>query len=294
MNIGKRILLFVATNIAVIAMLTIVLFALQAMGVDLGRFGSLGFDAVVAVVIGFAGAFISLWASKWIAKTFMKVRVLDPNSNLHEYDRWIVNMVHDQARAAGLKKLPEVGVYDSPEVNAFATGPSRNNSLVAFSSGLLATMDRDATEGVSAHEVGHIANGDMVTMALIQGVVNTFVIFFARIVARVVASMVNENLSYIVFIVTTIALQIVFGILGSLITNAFSRKREFRADAFSAKIAGKEKMIHALESLRRTVDLVDTRQPAMAAFKINGSWKQNILFSTHPRLEDRIAALRNL
>ncbi|MBX3096709.1 MAG: protease HtpX [Fimbriimonadaceae bacterium] len=294
MNLGKRILLFVATNIAVIAMLTLVLFLLQAMGVDLGRYGSVGFDAVVAVVIGFSGAFLSLWASKWIAKTMMGVRILNPGQGLHPYDQWIVETVHNQAKAAGLSKMPEVGIYDSPEVNAFATGPSKKNSLVAFSSGLLATMDRDAVEGVSAHEVGHIANGDMVTMTLIQGVINTFVIFLARIIARVVASMVREELGLIVFYVTTIALQIVFGILGSLITSAFSRYREYRADAFSAKISGKEKMIHALESLRRTVDLVDTRHPAMAAFKISNKSAFMRAFSTHPDIEDRIAALRKL
>lgn len=292
MNLGKRILLFVATNIAVIAMFTIVLFVLQALGVRPDS--DIASEATVALFFGFSGAFLSLLLSKSIAKWAMGVRVLDPNSNLSDYDRWLVNLVHQQAQAAGLKKMPEVGVYDSPEVNAFATGPSRNNSLVAFSTGLLATMRSDEIEGVSAHEVGHIANGDMVTMTLVQGVINTFVIFLSRIIARIVASMVREELGMIVFFAVTFVLQIVFGLLGSLIVAAFSRYREYRADAFSAHLVGKDKMIRALESLRRTVDLVDNRQPAMAAFKISGGRSFRNLFSTHPPLEDRIAALQRL
>jgi len=292
MNLGKRILLFVGTNIAVIAMFTLVLFVLQMFGVRLSS--SIAFDATVALFFGFAGAFLSLLLSKFIAKWAMGVRVLDPNGNLSDYDRWLVNMVHQQAQAAGLKKMPEVGIFDSPEVNAFATGPSRNNSIVAFSSGLLASMRHDEVEGVSAHEVGHIANGDMVTMTLVQGVINTFVIFLSRIIARVVASMVREELGMIVFFVVTFVLQIVFGLLGSMVVAAFSRYREYRADAFSAQLAGKDKMIRALESLRRTVDLVDNRQPAMAALKISGGRNLRNLFSTHPPLEDRIAALQRL
>jgi len=292
MNLGKRILLFVGTNIAVIAMFTLVLFVLQMFGVRLSS--SIAFDATVALFFGFAGAFLSLLLSKFIAKWAMGVRVLDPNGNLSDYDRWLVNMVHQQAQAAGLKKMPEVGIFDSPEVNAFATGPSRNNSIVAFSSGLLASMRHDEVEGVSAHEVGHIANGDMVTMTLVQGVINTFVIFLSRIIARVVASMVREELGMIVFFVVTFVLQIVFGLLGSMVVAAFSRDREYRADAFSAQLAGKDKMIRALESLRRTVDLVDNRQPAMAALKISGGRNLRNLFSTHPPLEDRIAALQRL
>ncbi len=290
MSILKRIGLFVAVNIAVMITFTVVMAVLQGFGVKIS--GNLATDAVVAVIFGFSGAFISLLISKWVAKTLMGVKVLDPRANLNGYDRWLVDTVHAQAQAAGLKKMPDVGVYDSPEVNAFATGPSRNNSLVAFSSGLLSQMSQDEVEAVSAHEVGHIANGDMVTQTLIQGVINTFVIFFARIIARVVASAVREEMAFLAFIVVNIVLQIVFGILGSLVVNAFSRYREYKADAFAGNIAGRDKMIAALRALQRNSQAIDTRHPAMATMKIANvpAWMQ--AFSTHPPLEKRIEALQ--
>ncbi|HAY13985.1 MAG TPA: protease HtpX [Fimbriimonadaceae bacterium] len=290
MSILKRIALFVIVNIAVMITFTLVMALLEGFGVKLS--GSLVFDAVVAVIVGFSGAFISLLISKWVAKTFMGVKVLNPGANLNGYDRWLLDTVHAQARAAGLKKMPEVGVYDSPEVNAFATGPSKSNSLVAFSSGLLSQMSQDEVEAVSAHEVGHIANGDMVTQTLIQGVINTFVVFFARIIARVAASAVREEMAFLVFIVVNIVLQIVFGILGSLVVNAFSRYREYQADAFAGRIAGRDKMIAALRALQRNSQAIDTRHPAMATMKISNHPGWALLTSTHPPLEKRIEALQ--
>lgn len=290
MQLLKRFGLFAAVNIAVLAMVMVVLAILEGFGVKLS--GSLALDGVIAVVAGFSGAFISLFMSKWAAKSMMGVQVLDPRANLNGYDRWLVDMVHAQAQAAGLKKMPEVGVYDSPEVNAFATGPSRNNSLVAFSSGLLSQMSQDEVEAVSAHEVGHIANGDMVTQTLIQGVINTFVIFFARIVARLVASAVREELAYLVFIVVSLVCQVAFGLLGMLVVNAFSRYREYKADAFAGNLAGRDKMIAALRALQRSSEAVDTRHPALASMKISNVPGWALAFSTHPPLEKRIEALQ--
>jgi len=271
-------------------MVVIVLAILEGFGVKLS--GSLAIDGVIAVVAGFSGAFISLFISKWAAKTMMGVQVLDPRANLSSYDRWLVDTVHAQAQAAGLKKMPEVGVYQSPEVNAFATGPSRNNSLVAFSSGLLSQMSQDEVEAVSAHEVGHVANGDMVTQTLIQGVINTFVIFFARIVARIVASAVREELAWLVFMVVSLVCQVVFGLLGMVIVNAFSRYREYKADAFAGKLAGRDKMISALRALQRNSEAVDTRHPALASMKISNVPGWALALSTHPPLEKRIEALQ--
>jgi heat shock protein HtpX len=290
MQFLKRFGIFVAVNMAVMTMVMIVLAILEGFGVKLS--GSIALDALVAVVAGFFGAFVSLFMSKWAAKFMMGIRILDPQAHLSGYDRWLVDTVHAQSQAAGLKKMPEVGVYDSPEVNAFATGPSRNNSLVAFSSGLLSQMNQDEVEAVSAHEVGHIANGDMVTQTLIQGVINTFVIFFARIIARIAASAVREEMAYMVFIVVSLLCQAIFGLLGMLVVNAFSRHREFKADAFAGNIAGRDKMIAALRALQRNSQAIDTRHPAMATMKIANvpAWMQ--AFSTHPPLEKRIEALQ--
>lgn len=296
MAILKRFGLFIAVNIAVMAMFTMVLLLLQSMGVIVPQ--NLAFDAGVALFFGFSGAFVSLFMSKWAAKTFMGVKVLDPNANLTGYDRWLLETVHAQAQAAGLKKMPEVGIYMSPEVNAFATGPSKNNSLVAFSAGLLSKMSQDEVEAVSAHEVGHIANGDMVTQTLIQGVINTFVIFFARIIARMVATASssgdsnNPNGNIMVFFLVNFALQIAFGFLGGLIVNAFSRYREYQADAFAGRIAGRDKMIAALRALQRNSEAIDNRHPAMATMKISNHPGWAILTSTHPPLEKRIEALQ--
>lgn len=204
---------------------------------------------------------------------------------------WLYNSIAQMARQSNLP-MPEVGVYDSPEVNAFATGPSKRRALVAVSTGLLQRMDRRGVEAVLGHEVTHIANGDMVTMALLQGVINAFVMFFARIAAFVVRQALDSRIAGLVSFLVMIAFEIVFGILGSMITAWFSRQREFRADAGGASLAGRDAMISALQQLKRQKELVDTSNPAMAAYKIAGgpSWMK--LFSTHPDLDVRIAALQ--
>jgi heat shock protein HtpX len=286
----KRIALFLATNLAVMVLLGIVLSVLQnVFGVTLGNNGVL---LVFAAVFGFGGSLFSLAISKWVAKRTTGMHLIEQPRNDHE--TWLYNTVRRQAEAAGIK-MPEVGIYDAPEINAFATGPSRNNSLVAVSTGLLRAMNRDEAEAVLAHEVSHVANGDMVTMALIQGVLNTFVIFLARVVGRIVDSAISGNregggLAYyaIVFV-----LDIVFGMLASIIAMWFSRWREFRADAGGASLAGREKMIAALQKLASTYGQ-STLPSQVRAFGISGSVGGGLkrLFMSHPPLAERIQALR--
>ncbi|WP_051688160.1 protease HtpX [Desulfofalx alkaliphila] len=292
----KRIGLFLLVNILVLTTIVIVTSVLGVShyitpyGID---YASL---LVFAAVVGFSGSLISLALSKWMAKKMMNVHVLDPKGNLTMRERRVVEMVHRLSEKAGLEVMPEVGIYQSNEVNAFATGPSRKNSLVALSTGLLNTMDEDAVEGVIAHEVAHVANGDMVTMTLIQGIINTFVVFLSRIIAFVVANLVKEEYAQIVHFVCIIVFQILFSILGSIAVMAFSRFREYHADADGASLAGKEKMIHALQSLKRTINMVDTEQTAIQTFKISGGKKKSLagLFSSHPDLDDRIERLKML
>ena len=287
----KRIVLFLATNLAIVLVLSLTmrLFGIEpwltAQGIN---FGSL---LVVAAVFGFGGSFISLAISKWMAKKSMGVRVIETPSNSTEF--WLVDTVKKYAADAGVG-MPEVGIFDSPEVNAFATGMSKNNALVAVSSGLLRQMTREEAEAVIGHEVAHVANGDMVTLALIQGVVNTFVMFLSRVIGHTVDRVVfkNEEGHGPAFWVTMIVAELVLGILASIIVFWFSRQREFRADRGGASLAGKGAMIAALERL-------NSLHPAplpekMAAFGIAGGspqgWKR--LFMTHPPLEERIAALK--
>jgi heat shock protein HtpX len=289
----KRIALFLATNLAVMVLLGIVLSILQGVfGVSLGNHGVL---LVFAAVFGFGGSLFSLAISKWVAKRTTGMHLIGQPRN--EGEAWLLNTVKRQAEAAGIA-MPEVGIYDAPEINAFATGPSRNNSLVAVSTGLLRAMDRDEAEAVLAHEVSHVANGDMVTMALVQGVLNTFVFYLARVVGRIVDGFLSGNregggggLAYyaIVFV-----LEIVFGLLASVITMGFSRWREFRADAGGAKLAGREKMIAALEKLARTYGQ-STLPSQVRAFGISGSVGAGLkrLFMSHPPLAERIQALRD-
>jgi heat shock protein HtpX len=289
----KRILLFLATNLAIVVLLGIVFRLvgfegiLDAQGVDL----DLGALLVFAAIVGFTGSLFSLAISKWSAKRMMGVRVIEQPSNSAE--SWLVNTVRQQAQLAGIG-MPEVGVFDSPQPNAFATGARRDAALVAVSTGLLATMSQKEAEAVLGHEVSHVANGDMVTLALIQGVVNTFVLFLSRLVGYWVDRVVlrNERGHGIGFFVTTLVAQVVFGIAASVIVMWFSRQREFRADAGGARLAGREKMIAALDRLRRVSD----PQPlpdAMAAFGISGrSTGIARLFMTHPPLEERIERLR--
>ncbi|MBM7606417.1 heat shock protein HtpX [Metabacillus crassostreae] len=288
---AKRIFLFLLSNILVITTIGIVLSILnvspyQTVNGNLDLVNLLIFSAVV----GFTGSFVSLAISRWMAKMMMKVKVLDPSKSLSAMERDLVERVHRLSRAAGLTKMPQVGIYQSSEVNAFATGPSKRRSLVAVSTGLLQEMDDDAIEGVLAHEVAHIANGDMVTMTLLQGIVNTFVVFFARIAAWAVSRFVREDLAPIVHFVAVIIFQIVFSILGSLVVFAFSRYREFHADRGGADLAGKDKMIHALRSLKQYSQRVRDDDTALSTMKIN-SKKGMSLFSTHPDLDDRISRL---
>ncbi|MCA1799278.1 MAG: protease HtpX [Xanthomonadaceae bacterium] len=290
----KRLGLFLLTNIAVLAVLFIVMRVFgvghyldeQGVGLDLGAL--LAFSAV----IGFTGSFISLLISKWSAKRMVGAQVItNPRS---EQESWLVSTVRRQANAAGIG-MPEVAIYQAPEMNAFATGWNKNKALVAVSTGLMQQMTSEEVEAVLAHEVSHIANGDMVTMALVQGVVNTFVIFLSRVVGHVVDRAVFKTESghgpgfYIVAFIT----QILFGILASAITMWFSRHREFRADAGGAKLASRQKMIAALEKLRGGAhrDLPDQ----LAAFGISGNISSGFrrFFMSHPPLSERIAALKS-
>jgi len=290
----KRILLFLATNLAVVVLLGIIMRLigfqgiLDAQGVDL----NLGALLVFAAIVGFLGSFVSLAMSKWSAKRMMGVRVISQPSN--QTETWLLNTVRHQAQAAGIG-MPEVGIFDSPEPNAFATGARRDSALVAVSTGLLNSMSQKEAEAVLAHEVSHVANGDMVTLALIQGVVNTFVIFLSRVVGHTVDRVIfrTEQGHGPAFWVTTIIADIVFGLLASIIVMYFSRQREFRADAGGASLAGRQAMIGALERLqqRHSGALPDK----MAAFGIAGGKAAGLkkLFMSHPPLEERIAALRN-
>jgi heat shock protein HtpX len=288
---GKRIFLFIITNIAVILTLSIVA-AILGVGSGIGPDGlNLQSLAVFCLFWGMGGAFISLQMSRWIAKRATGVRLVDGRTGNSQVDG-LYETVARLTRQANLP-MPEVGVYESPEVNAFATGPSKSRSLVAVSTGLLRSMRPDEVEGVLAHEVAHIANGDMVTMTLLQGVMNAFVMFFARVIAYALTrsnDSRNNNGSYYLIV---IVLQLVLGILGSLVVNWFSRYREFRADHGGATLAGRERMIGALRRLAANHELVDTQQQALATMKINGGRSWATLFSTHPPLAERIAALEN-
>ena len=287
----KRILLLVITNFAVLAVLSV---SMQLLGIDrmlvqgsgLNLYGLL----VMAAIFGFGGAFISLLISKWMARMATGARVIEVPSNMTE--RWLVDTVKRQAERAGIG-MPEVAVYDSPEINAFATGWNRNNALVAVSTGLLNNMTQDEAEAVLGHEMSHVANGDMVTLTLIQGVVNTFVIFLSRVVGFVVDRVLlkNERGQGVGFFVATFVAQIVLGVLASMIVAWFSRQREFRADAGGADLAGRNKMIAALERLKMNHE--QSQLPAqMSAFGISGGGGFMRLLMSHPPLDQRITALR--
>lgn len=284
----KRIALFLATNLAVLALLSIVM---SILGVNAQSYAGL---LVMATVFGFGGSFFSLMISKWMAKRSTGAHVIEQPRN--ESEQWLVNTVRRQAEAAGIK-MPEVAIYDAPEINAFATGPSRNNSLVAVSTGLLRAMNRDEAEAVLGHEVSHVANGDMVTMALIQGVLNTFVIVLARVVGRVIDSYLSGNREGgpgIGYFVIVFVLDMIFGLFASMIAMWFSRHREFRADAGGARLAGREKMIAALQRLSQTYG-ESTLPKTVQAFGISGAVGHGLrrLLMSHPPLEERIQTLRN-
>lgn len=300
---GKRIFLFLLTNILVVVTISIVMMVLGYFFPGIGQVTrggqlQLGALAVMCLVWGMVGSFISLQLSRWMAKKSMGVELIDGNTGNADLD-WTYETVNRLSREAGLP-MPEVGYYESPEVNAFATGPSKSRSLVAVSTGLLRTMNRSEAEGVLAHEVSHIGNGDMVTMTLIQGVVNAFVMFFARIVGWAVGQALSGNRdeeegpsagAFMAQMGVTIAAEIVFGILASFITAWFSRQREFKADAGAARLAGREKMIAALRKLQSYHETIDPRGAELATMKISGkSWMA--MLSTHPPLEVRIEALQ--
>lgn len=280
----KRIFLFILTNLAVLLVISIILtiFGLNQPG------GGMGSMLASAAVIGFTGSIISLLLSKTMAKSSVGAHVITQPAN--ETEAWLLNTVEQQARQWNLK-TPEVAIYDSPEPNAFATGPSKNNSLVAVSTGLMHHMNRDEVEAVLAHEMAHVGNGDMVTLTLIQGVVNTFVVFFAKLIASVVAQGRDgdsESSSGTYFMVYML-LQTVFGFLASLIVMWFSRQREYRADAGAAKLVGAPKMIAALQRLKGGASQLPDNMAAMGI----ASEEKDSLFSTHPSLDNRIARLKN-
>lgn len=295
----KRIVLFLLTNLLIIATISLVT-SLLGIKPYLTKHG-LDYQslALFCAVWGTAGAFISLALSKFMAKQFMGVRVIDPQRATGLEQR-LLSIVYGLAQKVGIHTMPEVGVYDSPEINAFATGPTKNKALVAVSSGLLNRMNTDEIEGVLGHEISHIANGDMVTMTLIQGIVNAFAMFLSRIIAYLIASATSgsrnnegESISYLAFYTLTIVFDILFTLLGSLVTAAFSRWREYRADRGGAQLAGKYKMIAALERLKGTLEIEDNRAPSLATLKI--AHKPSIFhwWASHPSLDARIERLQN-
>ena len=290
----KRIVLFLATNLAVVLVLSVVA---RLIGLDtwLAAHGSsLGGLLVFAAFFGFAGSFISLAMSKTMAKLSMGVRVIEPGSS-DSSEQWLLSVVGHHAQQVGVG-MPQVGLFDSPEPNAFATGASRNSALVAVSTGLLEHMNRQEVEAVLGHEMTHVANGDMVTMTLLQGVLNTFVIFLSRVIGQIIDRAVfrDEDGRGIASFVTVLVLQVVLGVLASVILMWFSRQREFRADRGGAQLAGTGSMIAALEELKRVHEPLPARQ--FAAFGIAGGVGRGLqrLFMSHPPLDERIAALRAL
>jgi len=296
----KRIGLFILTNIAIIAVITLIIFILERVfwiNISGGPWSSYTSILIYSAVIWFSWAFISLFISKWMAKRAYKIQIFKENNiselNKKEYIVW--ETVERLANSNGIK-MPEVWIYIDDEPNAFATGYSKNSSLVAVSSGLLDNMSEDAVEWVVGHEMAHILNWDMVTMTLLQWVVNTFVVFAARILANIFDNVTDWKFGVWGYMWVNILLQITFGVLASLITSKFSRYREFRADEGSARFLWKEKMIAWLEALKTMQNRMHEADPKMASMQISSKKKWGImaLFSTHPDLDDRIAALENL
>ncbi len=295
MTLIKRIGFFAIVNILVLTTITITLELVSLFfGVEINQSSYSGLILICAV-FGMGGSFISLYMSKFFAKKMMGVQIIEPQVSNPEL-KALVNKIHFLAKEAGLPKLPEVGVYESPEVNAFATGPSRSNSLVAVSTGLLRSMNDKELEGVLAHEVAHVANGDMVTMALIQGIINTIVMVVARVLAGIIESQMGEKSRPLVRFGLVMVLQIALGFLGSIVVNAFSRWREYRADYGAARLVGRGPMIAALERLTNNQDAIEADQQGFASLKISSKKSSSLAqyLSTHPQLEDRIARLKRL
>ena len=296
MNFIKRIAWYLLVNIVVIFTISVII---HLFGLDRGIYTSYGIDytalLLFCAVWGFTGSLISLLMSKFTVKLMMRVKVI-PENTTDPTAMWLVQTVHSLAKSAGVSKMPEVGIYDSREVNAFATGPSKNSALVAVSSALLYKLNQDQIKGVLGHEIAHVTNGDMVTMTLLQGVINTFVMFFARILASVVSaagSRDGDRRNPALYMALVIVFQIVLGLLGMILTSYFSRIREFKADKGGARYAGTSNMISALEALKPTVDYVDSSHQTVAAFKISGKRsKFASLFATHPDLDTRIERLK--
>ncbi len=293
---GKRLFLFLATNLLVITTISIIINVLglhtylTAYGIDYTRL------AIFCAIWGTAGSFISLFISKFVAKMAMGVVIIHPNNATRE-DRFLLDIIHDLSKKAGLKKMPEVGIYHSPELNAFATGPSKNSALIAVSSGLLMQLNRAEIEAVLGHEISHVANGDMITMTLVQGIVNSFALFLSRILAYAISVALSHDdekgadISYLAYSVVTIVCDILFTFLGSVLVAAYSRWREYRADLGGARLTSRTQMIAALKRLQNGAHFTDERAPSLAAFKIahHRNWLE--IFSTHPPIEKRIARL---
>lgn len=295
---AKRVLLFIATNILIITMISIIINAfglhgyLTAHGLDYKQL------AIFCLIWGMAGSIISLLLSKFMAKMAMGVVIINPKTATRD-EHYLLDMIYRLAKKAGLRTMPEVGIYASPELNAFATGPTRNNALVAVSSGILSGMNRDELEAVLGHEISHVANGDMVTMTLLQGIINSFALFLSRVVAYAVSVALSRDeekneISYLTYSIVSFIFDILFTLLGSIVVAAYSRRREYRADVGGARLAGRDKMIAALQRLKSAAGIEDERAPSLAAFKIahHSSWLQ--LFSSHPPLEQRIERLSKL
>lgn len=295
MAIFKRFGFFILTNLLVMVTIGIVWSIVSAVFLP-GVTDQVTTLMAFSLVFGMTGAFVSLLMSRWMAKKMHGVQVIDPKTRDPQM-QWLVQKTHEYARRSHLPAMPEVGIYESPDVNAFATGPSKKKSLVAVSTGLLAQMTREEAEAVIGHEVAHIANGDMVTMTLIQGVVNTFAIFFSRLLASVIASNVEERNRPMVQFLVTIVGDIAFTLLGSMVVAWFSRRREFRADQGGSRLAGREHMIGALHKLRllsQRHQQIEDPKDSLAALKISHQRRGGVagLFHTHPPLEVRIAALQ--
>lgn len=295
MKIAKRVFLFVSVNILIMVTLSAVM-GILGVGPYIEKQGlNYGSLAIFCLLWGFGGAFISLALSRIMAKWMMGVKIIDASTHQPELQS-LLSRVHLLSKSAGLNVMPEVGYYESPEINAFATGPTKNRSLVAVSTGLLSNMNAREVDGVLAHEVAHIANGDMVTMTLVQGVVNAFVMFFARVAAFFASQFVEEEKRPMVQFGIVLVLEIALGMLGMIVVSAFSRMREYRADQGGAKLSGRDNMIAALERLKANYErTVMDDQPALATMKISGkSGGFAKLFSTHPDLDDRIARLKQI
>lgn len=294
MALGKRIFTFILTNLLIVVSISVVL---NLLGVQpyLSEKG-INFQSLIAfcLIWGFGGAFVSLALSRIMAKWMMGVRVIDPSS-VDQQERWLLNSVNQLSSQAGLPKVPEVGIYESEDANAFATGPTKSRAMIAVSSALLQRMDKTEVEGVLAHEIAHVANGDMVTMTLIQGVINAFVMFFARIIAWSLSQFMDQDKRGIVNLVSVFLFEIAFSLLGMIVVAFFSRHREYRADLGGANLVGKSKMIAALKSLQKTTPQENAGHQSIAAFKISSRNKGGLmsLISTHPSLEERIKRIQS-